>query len=393
MLDSKIELIIALTRSALKGEKYEFDGDFDYNYILKMATAHQMYSMLYTGAVNLGADKNAPQMRALFDRVCKSIMISDRQLHQINRIMKAFEDNRIDHLALKGIILKSMYPEAHMRLMGDADILIRLDQIDECDRVMAELGFEKGPESNHELIYTHKDLLVELHKRTIPSYNKDYYAYFGDGWEKAIKYDSTKSRYTYNPEDEFIFIFTHFAKHYRDSGIGFRHLCDLWVYLNKRPNLNDDYMKSEMQKLCLYDFYMNIRDALMYCFENGDLTEKAEFILNNIFSGGAYGTREANRLSDAVKMSKGKTVRGAWLKKVIKIACPPYKTMTERYSVLKKIPVLLPIFWIVNWVEILLFRRKNIKKRTDEIRALSVEKIENYQQGLNYVGLDFNFEE
>ena len=62
MLDSKIELIIALTRSALKGEKYEFDGDFDYNYILKMATAHQMYSMLYTGAVNLGADKNAPHV-------------------------------------------------------------------------------------------------------------------------------------------------------------------------------------------------------------------------------------------------------------------------------------------------------------------------------------------
>ena len=81
------------------------------------------------------------------------------------------------------------------------------------------------------------------------------------------------------------------------------------------------------------------------------------------------------------------------IKKIIKIACPPYKTMTQRYSVLKKVPVLLPIFWVVNWFEILLFRRKNIKKRTDEIRSLSVEKIENYQQGLNYVGLDFNFEE
>ena len=393
MLDLKIELIIALTRSALKGEKYEFDCEFPYNYILKIATVHQMYSLLYTGALNLGADKNVPQMKALFDRVCKSIMINDRQLRQIDRIMNAFEDNGIDHLALKGIILKSMYPEAHMRLMGDADILIRLDQIDECDRVMAELGFEKGPESNHELIYTHKDLFVELHKRTIPSYNKDYYAYFGDGWEKAVKCDSTKSRYTYNPEDEFIFIFTHFAKHYRDAGIGFRHLCDLWVYLDKKPDLNQEYMKSEMEKLRLYDFYLNIRDALTYCFEDGELNEKTEFILTNIFSSGAYGTREAGRLSDAVKMSKGKTVRGAWLKKVIKIACPPYKTMTERYSVLKKVPVLLPIFWVVNWVEILLFRRKNIKKRTDEIRSLSVEKIENYQQGLNYVGLDFNFEE
>ena len=393
MLDSKIELIITLVRSALKGEKYDYNCDFDYDYILRIAKDHQMYSMLYTGAVNLGADKKAPQMRALFDRVCKSIMISDRQLHQANRIMNAFEDNGIDHLALKGIILKSMYPEAHMRLMGDADILVRLNQIDLCDKVMVELGFEKGPESDHELIYTHKDLFVELHKRTIPSYNKDYYAYFGDGWEKAKISDSAEYRYTYNPEDEFIFIFTHFAKHYRDAGIGFRHLCDLWVYLSNKPNLNDDYMKTELEKLCLYDFYLNIRDALTYCFEGKGLTDRAEFILNNIFKSGAYGTREAGRLSDAVKMSKGKTVRGAWIKKIIKIACPPYKTMTQRYSVLKKVPVLLPIFWVVNWFEILLFRRKNIKKRTDEIRSLSVDKIENYQQGLNFVGLDFNFEE
>ena len=393
MLDSKIDLVIALVRSALKGERYRFDGNFDYDYILRTAREHQMYSMLYTGAVNLGADKKAPQMKELFGKVCKSIMISDRQLRQANRIMSAFEKNGIDHLALKGIVLKSMYPESHMRLMGDADILIRLDQIDECDRVMAELGFEQGPESDHELIYRHKDLFVELHKRTIPSYNKDYYGYFGDGWKNAKKSDVGNFAYTYSSEDEFIFIFTHFAKHYRDAGIGFRHLCDLWVYLNNKTNIDYDYMKSELEKLCLYDFYLNIRDALIYCFEGGELTEKAEFILNNIFSSGAYGTREAGRLSDAVKMSKGKTVRAGRMKKVIKIVCPPYKTMTERYSVLKKIPVLLPIFWVVNWFEILLFRRKNIKKRTNEIRELSVNKIENYQQGLNYVGLDFNFEE
>ncbi len=95
---------------------------------------------------------------------------------------------------------------------------------------MNRLGYLPGVESNHEYVWDKKNMLhVELHKMLIPSYNKDYYAYFGDGWRLAKKYDG--SEFKMSDEDTFVYIFTHFAKHYRDAGIGIRHITDIYVYL------------------------------------------------------------------------------------------------------------------------------------------------------------------
>ena len=53
---------------------------------------------------------------------------------------------------------------------------------------MQNLGYSEGSESDHELIWRKGNkILIELHKRIIPSYNKDYYAYFGDGWQLATQ--------------------------------------------------------------------------------------------------------------------------------------------------------------------------------------------------------------
>lgn len=39
----------------------------------------------------------------------------------------AFDAGGIDYMPLKGSILKDLYPRHEMRMMGDADILIRME--------------------------------------------------------------------------------------------------------------------------------------------------------------------------------------------------------------------------------------------------------------------------
>ena len=39
-------------------------------------------------------------------------------------------------------------------------------------------------------------------------------------------------------EDEMIYIFTHYAKHYRAAGVGIKHILDLWVYKLYKPELD-----------------------------------------------------------------------------------------------------------------------------------------------------------
>ena len=50
---------------------------------------------------------------------------------------------------------------------------------------------------------------------------------FGDG----CRFATHKNGFCYamSERDEFMFVFSHFVKHYRDSGIGCRHVTDLWV--------------------------------------------------------------------------------------------------------------------------------------------------------------------
>ena len=71
----------------------------------------------------------------------------------------------------------------------------------------------------------------------------------------------------------------------------------------------------------------------------------------------------------------------------------PYKSMCQKYPFLEKAKILLPVMWVVRWFNVLLFKHQKIKKSQEDLKIMSVEKIDNYQKALNFVGLDFNFEE
>ena len=79
--------------------------------------------------------------------------------------------------------------------------------------------------------------------------------------------------------------------------------------------------------------------------------------------------------------------------KLIREIFLPYKTMCKKFPILERMPVLLPIMWVVRWVDALLFKRKNIAIKKHKLQTMSADKINGYQQALNYVGLDFNFKE
>ena len=178
----------------------------------------------------------------------------------LDKVFAAFDEHHIDYLPLKGVLLKHIYPKAEMRSMGDADVLIRVDQYDRIKPLMPPLGFAEVTESDHELIWQSEVLHLELHKRLVPSYHEAEFAYFGDGWDRAVKLQGC--RYDMKPEDEYVFLFAHFAKHYVDGGIGIRHALDLWVYRRTNPDLDNAYIQTELKKLKLERFELPREEAL-----------------------------------------------------------------------------------------------------------------------------------
>lgn len=393
-MNTQQEGIILLIKSALLNEKYSLPEDFDLENAAIIAKKHQIMALIYYGALNCGFDSELPVMQKLFMDTCSLIAISGSQMHLINKVFENFEAEKIEYMPLKGTLLKKLYPKSEMRIMGDADILIRTEQYDKIKPIMLNLGFNEVLESDHELTWSKSGVQIELHKRLIPSYNKDYYKYFGDGWQLGKKTSLDSVRYSMSAEDEMIYLFTHYAKHYRDAGIGIKHIVDLWVYKTSVESLDENYIKTELKKLSLYEFYKNTFKTLEVWFGDATPDDVTELITKVIFDSGVFGTKDVRIVSSAVKELDGKeNAKKARFTRLLNLVFLPYKKMCKKYKFLKKVPILLPVMWIVRLVSAVFFKKQTLKERKEYMDKMSVEKIDSYHKALNFVGLDFNFED
>lgn len=386
-MDRQQKGILTLIRSAVTGQPLTLPQNFDLEAAMPLIKTHNIAPLVCQGALSCGL----PPSGALLAGYGKSLRQSEGQLLALNQLTAAFEKAHIHYMPLKGTNTKALYPKPELRVMGDADILIRMEQYDQIKPILEDLGYEFLIESNHELIWNSPCLHLELHKRLIPSYNTDYAAYFGDGWRLARK--GPGSRYSLSAEDDFIYQFTHFAKHYREGGIGCRHVTDLWVYLLHFTDMDTAYLEKELEKLQLLEFYGNIRRLIEAWFADGPEDERTSFISDFIFRSGNWGMEKDHVVSAELRHVKaGGSIAAGRARSVMAALFPSLETLRQPYPVLKKAPWLLPLIWPVRWVTTLLFRGDAIRARQKKWATASPAEIRTYQDALNYVGLDFRFE-
>jgi len=382
--------VLNLVQAAIEQKPMDLSESFSIEETLPLLRLHNISTMCFYGAALCGVDRKSPPMQELLSGCYRSVLNSARQDQVFAQISKVFADNQIDYMPLKGILLKHMYPQPEMRVMGDLDILIRMEQYETVTGLFTQLGYVFLKETDHELIWDCKGVHVELHKRVMPSYNKDYYAYFGDGWRLAKCQNGTC--YTMTDEDQFVYLFTHYAKHYRDGGIGIKQTVDLHLYLKQHPHMDKAYVRRELSKLQLQDFYDNLCRTLQTWFDGKEEDNITQLITDTVFKSGVFGERENQILSGGVRVvstTKESARKNKWRKAIFL----PYDSMCNRYPVLKRLPIALPIMWIVRWFEAVLFKRANIRRTLEEISVLEEEKVNEQQAKLESIGLSFNFED
>ncbi len=390
MTENAKKAIIALVKSAITGQPCEVPSDVDLVRLYKFARKQNIIPLMYYGMVNSGFGVDTEIGEQFFLTTCQYISVAEQQDSCIASLLEEFDRESVKYMPLKGTTLRALYPKSEMRAMGDSDILIDLAQYDVIKPIMERLGYAEGVESDHELVWLRDCVCIELHKRLIPSYNKDYYAYFGDGWNKAEPIGNS-TRYSMSDEDNLIYLLTHFAKHFRDGGIGIKHLVDIKLYLDQKT-LDFEYLGQQFEKLKLWEFFKNLRRTIEVWFDGAVEDEVTVAITERILSGGAFGQASLYKASDTLKKQKSGKNRNRFQRFMLTVFLP-YKNMCLLFPVLKKMPVLLPFFWVWRIIYTALNKKGTLTKHYNAIKSLSPENLEQYERELNAVGLYYCFEE
>lgn len=385
----KIQLgIITLIKSAITQQAYELPDGFDIGEAYALVSKHHVYSMVYDGAVRCGISQTHPTMQLLFQKYCRALQINEGQMRELKRIFSAFEENQIDYMPLKGTIMKSYYPKPELRQMGDADILIRQEQYDRIAAIMEELGFEEKAETDQDYTWQSNFLYVELHKNLMPPEAKNLYAYFGNGWPRAEH--ELNTRYAMKPEDFFIFLLAHFAKHYRKSGIGCRHVVDVWVF--RKLNLIKDYayLEKELAKLQMLEFYHGICRLVSCWFEGGKMDDKMVFVTDVIFHSGSWGTDEQMRISAVVRETRRYSGKFGKILYLARRVFPEYKDLRAEWPILKKAPWLTPFIWFFRLLKKLCHPNTSLADQKKLTSMMTKDNLEARRNALNYIGLEYD---
>lgn len=382
--------IVTLLKSAVTGECLTLPEEFDLESAYPLIQRHHVTALIFEGAMNCGVPMSLPIMRRLSRDYGKNLLVSERQLEMLGRLYAAFQENEIAYMPLKGCNMKHLYPKPELRAMGDADILIRMEQYDRIVPLMQALGFREGSVTDHELHWEHDSLHLELHKLLIPSYNKDLAPYFGDGWKLAGQ--STGTCWAMSPEDEWIYLFTHFAKHYRDGGVGCRHVLDLWVYLRANPGLDEGYISGVLKQLRLLEFYQNIRRLLEVWFGDAPMDDRVEVISIYLFASGSWGDFSSRAKARLVRDSRHSVLGfSGKLLYAMQTLFPGVDVLKEKYTILKKAPVLLPFVWVYRVFLKLLVERDSLDFHKNTMRGINKESLASRQDMMDFVGIGYHF--
>lgn len=388
MTNNEERQVIAILRNGLTKEKVPFSEPNE-EYFLYLAKRHQISGLLLYCLMEAGYSSDAHICKQLFTAALAEIVAHEQQKRCFGEVFEAFENQNVAYMPLKGSLLKELYPSPELRTMSDADVLIKDQDRSKIDEVLYSLGFEKAYESDHEIVWKNKLVTLELHKHLIPSYNKQYYSYFAKVWDRAEKV--TENRAKLNDYDEFLFTFTHFAKHYRDGGIGLKHFVDLWLLLEKR-NLDLDRVTAELEKIGLAIFFKNVYNALQLCFGTGATEDKATaIIIETVLNSGAYGKKESRDNAYDVRRAGGHKVgslRGK-ISVLMHLAFPSRTGLWERYPFLRKSALLLPLAWMLRAFSALIHPSK-IFRGFKALKKSGGKEVVGMENRLKAVGLDFN---
>ncbi len=321
--------------------------------LLQFASFHSLVPIVCDTLLSKGLTKESEISPALEQLLFDSILIYQKQTAVLSEVNAIFEENGVDHIPLKGSVLRKYYKEPWLRTSCDIDILIHEEDLERATELLTLHGFTYDGKSACDVSFYKEDQVhVELHYRVISEETDVANAYrvLSGIWDFAVLKEGKCREYVLTDEMFYFYHIAHMAKHIANGGCGMRPFLDLWVL--KQSVSYDEVKKQELlEQGGLLKVAQTAEELAGAWFLGKEYTEMAKQLEWYIFAGGVYGTLENQVAMRQVKL--GGKLQNAWSKIFLK-----YDIIKYHYPILEKHKWLLPYFEVVRWLK-LIFKKEH----------------------------------
>ena len=339
-----VHLIISLLNDQKPMEKPEHIAFKD---IYRMSVKHNVCVMTLNAVDRLSVKPDDDLYKEWDQRRNVSIAQGILQLNERDQLFKKLEESHIQYLPLKGCLLKEMYPKPEFREMSDLDILIKPESQENVKELMESSGYItenfgiKKDDSYRKPPFVHVEMHHMLLEDVIISQMNITDSFLLDPFSYAHQINNS-GRFELSPEDMYIYLTVHNAKHYIRKGTGIRQFIDFIVF-ERTVDIDQNYVNKRLDDIGLAWFKRDT-DQLLKCWKDGTaVPAELEEMQNTVFSSGSYGSAESKVRINMKNASDTELSEAGYLRYRF---FPPYRIMKASYPVLRKQPWLLPAVWL-----------------------------------------------
>lgn len=296
------------------------------------------------------------------ERLIEAHYRSERYLHAYEELRTCFEQENVQFIPLKGLVLRELYPEPWMRTSCDMDLLLHPEDMERAAKILEDtLQYRPKAMSAHDLSFISSDgVRVELHHTLIEG---------NPVLEKV--WDHCQD----NRMDEdyfYLYHIAHMAKHFLHGGCGIRPVLDLRL-MEQRGMVCPANL---LEQCGLLTFANAMRRLAAYWFGGEEPDRTVLEIHEYILRGGVFGTDENQHLLGRMPApDKSRILVSA-------------RELEYSYPVLKRHRWLLPVCQLRRWGS-LLFGEKARRRRQSRRSAAGLTEQQRQQAAslLNRLGL------
>jgi len=362
------EILISLVRSEILGEEPSAETVDSLNgetmaELYKLSKPQDITHIVANALLSRGLVPDGELKNAFLKEQMTSVFRHAQIRHELDRVCRALDAAKIDHMPLKGSVIRRFYPRPELRTSCDIDVLVKPSMLDVACGVMVDvLKYKFEARTAHDVsYYSPSKTHIELHYDLFESDDAELNAVISRTWDMSHTVDGSDYRYEMENDMFVVYHIAHMAKHFMGGGCGVRPFIDLWIAKNKMGYNKENVisMLSECSLGVFAEQVILLSDIWLGGESHTELTREME---NYILGSAIYGTVE-NHV--AIEKAKKGGSFGYYFSRLFM----PYSKLKKIYPRLEKYPILYPFYQVKRWCRFI-YRGRLFHARA-EIKAAS----------------------